>query len=279
MRKLNRCYALVAGVVLSILAGVGSVLAADAFQPGCTLPWASIAKKRPIDATCAAQGVTTSAPHQAQNRAKNELCVTGAPIDITFQIFKTLQRRADDAGIPFGSSNRLPSDRSGLRRLHKLSNGQWIGEGTLVRYVALISHPRNSNTSGGESVNCKLPKAENNDIHMDLLRNPDEPACRSITAEIIPHSRPEMWQVKYLEKVMGRPVRITGHLFFDASHRPCTSDTDRISTKRASIWEIHPVYAIDVCLNKTVGACQAKNQSIWLALDQWLNQEQEEDED
>jgi hypothetical protein len=148
-----------------------------------------------------------------------------------------------------------------------------------VRYVAFISHPRNSNTSKGESVNCKVGKAENNDIHMDLVRNSDEPACRSITAEIIPHFRPEMWQVKFLEKVMGRPVRITDHLFFDASHRACTHDKDKVSPKRASIWEIHPVYAIDVCVNKSLSGCPAKNDAKWLALHEWLNEEQEEDDE
>jgi hypothetical protein len=148
-----------------------------------------------------------------------------------------------------------------------------------VRYVAFISNPRNSNTSGGETVNCKKGGVGNNDIHMDLVRNTDEPACRSITAEIIPHFRPAIWQVKFLEKVMGRPVRVTGHLFFDASHRPCRTDKDKVSPKRASVWEIHPVYAIDVCLNKSLSGCPVTNDSKWLALHEWLNQEQEEDEE
>jgi hypothetical protein len=119
----------------------------------------------------------------------------------------------------------------------------------------------------------------NNDIHVDLARNPGEPACRSITAEIIPHYRPAAWEVDNLKLVMDRPVRLTGHLFFDASHRPCKTDTDNVSPKRASLWEIHPVYGVDVCRERTLQACPAGNEGKWLALDQWLNIEDDEPDD
>ena len=38
---------------------------------------------------------------------------------------------------------------------------------------------------------------------------------------------------------------------------------------RASSWEIHPVYGIDVCKFKTLAKCKAGNDSLWTALDQW----------
>lgn len=43
----------------------------------------------------------------------------------------------------------------------------------------------------------------------------------------------------------GLPVRVTGQLFFDASHGPCVGGRGSAPRPR-SIWEIHPVYAIDV---------------------------------
>jgi hypothetical protein len=71
---------------------------------------------------------------------------------------------------------------------------------------------------------------------------------------------------------------VTGQLFFDASHKPCESDTDTVSPKRISGWEIHPVYAIDVCINTTLASCPAGNESKWIALHQWVNTEEDDDE-
>jgi hypothetical protein len=44
---------------------------------------------------------------------------------------------------------------------------------------------------------------------------------------------------------LDRPLRITGQMMFDGSHRPCANGSG--SPKRVSVWEIHPVYASDVC--------------------------------
>ena len=259
--------------------------AADAFAPPCTLPFEEIKKKHPIDASCPAEGDTDKEAHMAQNRAKNNFCASGAPATLTWQNFKALQKAAEDADIPFGGSNNLPPDRTKLRGIFALPSGQKIGEGSVVRYVGFISNPRYSNTrkrsdgSAGESVNCNEPGNAPNDIHIDLARtDQDEPACRSITAEISPHFRPPAWEREHLRLVMDRPVRITGHLFFDASHRPCRNDNDKVSPKRASIWEVHPVYAIDVCRSKTTNACPAGNENKWLPLYDWLNVEEQDEE-
>lgn len=256
-----------------------SASAQDKFVPPCKLPYAAIAKKQRIDRVCPPEGKTTSNAHRAQNRAKNELCAAGQPVTVTHREFVNLQKRAEDLGIPFGSSNKIPQDRKVLENILTLANGRRIGEGSVVRYVAFIIHPRYSNRSKGESVNCKIPRAENNDIHLDLARLPGEPACRTVTAEVIPHYRPAPWEVDNLKLVMGRPVRITGHLFFDASHRPCANDNDKVNPKRVSNWEIHPVYAIDVCRGETLRACPASDNRKWISLDQWLNEEQQEEDE
>lgn len=261
------------------LAVAAAAQADDQFTPPCALPFATIAQKHDIDRTCGPGGDTESGPHAAQNRAKNNFCATGLPVPVTYEIFKALQRAVDKAGIPYGSSNKLPPDRDALTEILKLSSGKTVGEGTIVRYVAFISHPRNSNLRKGESVNCKEPGAEANDIHIDLLRRPNdgEPACRSVTAEISPHYRPEYWEAPKLRLLRDRPVRITGQLFFDASHRPCRSDNDKANPKRISLWEIHPVYQIDVCRLDTLKACTVTGDH-WVPLSDWSNKEQEEDE-
>jgi len=53
----------------------------------------------------------------------------------------------------------------------------------------------------------------------------------------------------------------TGQLFYDASHSPGGAPD------RASVWEVHPIYAIWVCLNTTLQACppnKKNNESVWL---------------
>jgi hypothetical protein len=67
----------------------------------------------------------------------------------------------------------------------------------------------------------------------------EAPECSSLTAEIIPRQRPEEWDfLARLPKKPGalkgalakidahdlhRPLRVTGQLFFDGSHRVCVN--------------------------------------------------------
>jgi len=251
-----------------------------AFEVGCTLPFDDIKGDDPIS-FCANHGSATEAEQQAQNRAKNNFCATGTATNLTYQDFLRLQKAADDAEIEFGSHARVPKDRSALKNIITSASGKHVGEGSIVRYVGFVSHPRNSNKSKGEAVNCKRGGAESNDIHIDLLRSPDEPACRSITVEIVPHFRPPAWEVEILKlpQFVGRPMRFTGHLFFDASHRPCKNDNDKVNPKRASIWEIHPVYAIDVCKFKSLKSCPAGKQAVWTPLSDLVNTPDEDEDD
>src|SRR6266516_1037592 len=250
-----------------------------AFEVQCTLPFEEIKRDNPAVASCPLHGSATESEQQGQNRAKNNLCATGNSVNLTFQHFIRLQKAAEEAEIPFGSHNRVPEDRTVLNNLIAGPGGVRIGEGTIVRYVGFVSHPRYSNRSKGEAVNCKTGGAEHNDIHLDLVRSSNEPACKSITAEIIPHFRPAAWEVDILKlaQFKDHPMRFTGQLFFDASHRPCRNDSDKVAPKRASIWEIHPVYAIDVCKFKSLNQCRASNRSVWTPLADMVNTEDDED--
>ncbi|MEO6323039.1 MAG: hypothetical protein ABIT01_08170 [Thermoanaerobaculia bacterium] len=70
------------------------------------------------------------------------------------------------------------------------------------------------------------------------------------------------------------PVRLTGPLTFDGSHKPCTADKVS-SPPRASLWEIHPVYAIEVCTKRTLASCKVDDDSKWVTLEAWLGAEEE----
>jgi len=274
------CRKAVLTLVLAAVLTWPSLTRGEPFTPGCTLPFAPIAKTHPVDGSCLAEG-KGSAKSQLQNQAKNNFCAPGTPVTLTYRNFKSLQTAVkNDGTISFGCPTCVPSDRSKLRDIFTLPSGKKVGEGSLVRYVGFIAHPRYSNTSGGEAVNCSGTGQENNDIHVDMMRQTEghEPACRSITVEISPHFRPPHWERDRLMEVKAHPVRVTGHLFFDASHKPCESDTDPTNPKRISLWEIHPVYAIDVCVNGTLASCPDANDSKWIALDKWVNTEEDDDE-
>jgi hypothetical protein len=114
-------------------------------------------------------------------------------------------------------------DRSKLTSSFEAEGGETVGEGMVVRHVGFLAEARKARIgTSGESVNCKLTDREDNDIHIDIVQTPRANPCRSVTAEMIPHSRPETWTPKNLNRLHDErlPVRVTGHLFFDSSHNP-----------------------------------------------------------
>jgi hypothetical protein len=213
------------------------------FVPGCALPFQSIAVRRAIDDNCGIQGKGTTgntAANQLQNAAKNNFCATGTVKNVTVTDLKKLHQKVIDNGIPFGNFQKVPADRSGLKAL---------GEGTLVSFTGYINDVKYSNVDSGEGVNCKETDEKNNDIHIELAKKKNETnKCKRVSAEISPHFRPDDWNVdklKAVKKAMLK-IRITGQLFFDASHTACV---DNPSGSRASSWEIHPAYRIEVFVN------------------------------
>jgi hypothetical protein len=234
------------------------------FNPGCALPFDAIKSEGlVIDKTCGNDGTATAdSPGAKQNEVKNNFCATGAPVALTFSSFDQLQQAAASKNVTFGGEEQLPKDRSVLAGLLN-TNGQQVGEGSVVTLEGIVFDARHSNTTvlqeNGESVNCKSGDLDMNDIHIELAESADrlnpQDECKTVTAEISPHFRPASWNrfdvnAKEAPLVHGLPlkgvkVRITGQLFFDASHKPCVNGKGS-APKRRSIWEIHPVYAIEV---------------------------------
>jgi len=129
--------------------------------------------------------------------------------------------------------------------------------------------------TGKESVSCQQGTIGFIDIHIALAGSKTTNTCKSVTAEIIPHFRPKLWPKLYYkehyEEIKSHPLRIKGHLFFDGSHRPCGDPQmgDRDPLRRSS-WEIHPVYSMDVCSNKSLSGCKVDDESVWTAFDEWI---------
>ena len=270
------------------------------------LPFARIAETHEIDLRCPAIGkIDGNVFHYAQNAAKNDFTAAGktlaTPIALSIPDFTRLQQ-ASQAQIDAGKivlRGKYPEDRNRLRNLIKV-RGNLVGEGTVVSLQAYVFGAGYANTkfskdsqgrpAQGEAVNCDNPELDWNDIHIALSaganRKTDE--CSTVTAEISPHYRPAVWSrfhdgvnedvealvpgllkglvLKQPEK--GRPlyVRLTGPLFYDASHQPCVFSggkvIERHSPERRSIWEIHPIYRIQ--------AYDVRSRS-WLDLDRWAS--------
>ncbi len=252
-----------ASLVVLSFAAHAQIAGAQDF-PGCTLPFEAIKETHSIDSSCGPEGKTSNDANRLQNNAKNNFCATGSPVTVTFNSFAKLQQAAEDHHV----GSRLPDDRSVLKDIYTTPSGKKIGEGTIVRFVAFIVDAHNSNVSKGESVNCKLHGKENNDIHIMLGASSSASPCTTVTAEMSPHFRPAAWD-QIVEINLRHPARITGQLFFDASHKPCKGGKGP-NPKRASLWEIHPVYMIDVCDGSTLAVCTIGDESLWTSLDQWL---------
>lgn len=249
-----------------------------AFQPGCKLPYDDIkVDKLAVDKFCGKSGsADPTSPNGLQNGAKNNFCAKGSPVPITIDTFDSLMDAVRTKKIPYGTDG-LPASRSGLSNVITDASGNKLGEGKLVTFEGVVREAHHADTFvdgfGGENVNCNVTDLEWNDIHVALVAPDDNKPCRSVTAELSPHGRPQPWgrfatardrDVFHVENGLpleGARVRMTGPLFFDASHAPCNDPLKKnTDPARRSIWEIHPVYSIDI-----FDAVKKK----WVAFDVW----------
>jgi len=267
-----------ASTLLPLAIGVASGglprLVPQAVQPGafalsCTLPFDAIKRHHPIDDSCGEFGNEQGPSVRGlQNQAKNNFCAQGAPVDVDFEVLHQLQQDAETAGISFGSDSKIPPDRSVLRGLSTKAGP--VGEGTVARLAAFVvkAHYSNLGKGKGESVNCKQGDKESNDIHIVLgEKSNQDDECSSVTAEMSPHFRPDTWDPNVLTNQNEHLYRFTGQLFFDASHKPCSGGKG--NPKRSAVWEIHPVYAVDICADAS-NNCTVDSDQNWVPLSDFV---------
>jgi hypothetical protein len=241
--------------------GSQAIVQKGSFTPLCTLPFAGV-RNPPIDDHCGMQGGSSDPAKQAESRAKNNFCAATQPAEkLSYQELIDLQTQAENAHVP-----KTLTDRAVLEKM---------GEGKYISYVAVIKNAHYSDVSSGEAVNCNIPGDSTNDIHIVLMSDPkDTDECDSTTAELSPHFRPPSWTPANLN-ALGKPVRLQGHLFYDGSHTPCKGSS-RPNPKRASLWEIHPVYSVEVCQMSDLGQCRNSTKPAdWVPLDKLLSSEQQ----
>ena len=255
--------------LLIIAASSGMTLHAQSLTQSCSVPQFPQADATKIDAVCEAAG--NGGKEANQNQAKNNFCAAGPARAITIADMVALQKKVQAIkGINFGnpSSHPLASkpgpvvNRKGLVA---------IGEGNEVALQGYILIARQE---GAESVNCgkKVPDSPSyHDIHISIVDsagNTDE--CSGVVVEMTPHHRPAPWSPENVQ-VVGKKhllVRVTGQLMFDSSHTPCSGGVAvKGDPRRASLWEIHPIYKLEVC---PAGDCGTTG---WKTLEDWVQTE------
>ena len=233
-----------------------------------------------IDFLCGNTGCFKNAANDLQNAQKNNFCALTTTITpVTLKTFSALNNASNsEPSIPKGEP---PASRAALANIISLPNGKKLGEGNVVSFVGYVLDARHSNvdkdnplTAGnGESVQCNLLGCAYNDIHITLAEDANEQKlCNTVVAEIIPHYRPPAWDLfdspDYVNFFKTHQVKITGQLFFDGSHVPCTAEgkagnnparDNAKDFERLALWEIHPIYAIDVCKFADKSKCEAAN--------------------
>lgn len=263
-----------------LCSGIPAMAEQFTLPPGCEVPWKEIAVNRAVSRKCGREGQPEGTPGANQNKMKNNLCATNDPITLSYGDFSAMQRRANqrkekESDFNFGNRQHPIRNRAKLRDFHTTKDGTVVGEGMVVRHFGFLAEAREARIgTTGESVNCKLTEKRENDIHIDIVRRPGDQPCLSVTAEMIPHFRPDSWTPKNLNRVrdLRLPVRATGHLFFDSSHTPCkgTAGPGPGHPLRVSVWEIHPVYKFEICRNATKVSCPEDDDSVWQDLHEWV---------
>jgi len=247
-----------------------AVLSADDFPTVCPAPNAGKPPLFPstatsIDALCGLGG--TPGSESPQNAAKNNFCALGAAGPITIQAMVNLQTSVQsNKAISFGNAGKHPLSAHPGPMANRAPL-QALGEG---KPVVLQGFVLAAEQEGEESVNCgkAVPdESVDHDIHISIVdsaSNTNE--CSGIVAEMIPHHRPTAWTPAAVDAVAKAHlmVRVTGQLMFDSSHTPCVAGAAiEGDPKRASLWEVHPIYKFEVCPS---GKCATTG---WVDLANW----------
>jgi hypothetical protein len=151
------------------------------------------------------------------------------------------------------------------RRASTTTDGVTVGEGDLAMFAGYVIRAATANRSGGEAVNCTRGGDARNDLHAHVAKTKTKSKakanfCKAVIVEMSPHHRPETWTGGNLMLTDGIPVRFTGQLFYDTSHKQksCPAAAKNKASARVSAWELHPVYRIDVCRFESLTTCDPR---------------------
>jgi hypothetical protein len=202
-------------------------------------------------AACPAWGAEKKGSSRAAlNEVKHRLPSGTTPVFLQFADLPAMQQQAD-ARVTSGTAAKVSAKERGAK-LHDVTTGTGhVGEGDLVAIVGFIVGRASANA--GESANCYLKGASNNDYEFSIAPAAKATPYEGIVGEIIPQDRPKDWTLARLHKLSadGRQVLVAGQLMFDTRHLPNPKRGTNHESSRVSTWEIHPVTTFLVCKSGT----------------------------
>ncbi|HKI93966.1 MAG TPA: hypothetical protein VJ992_01625 [Gemmatimonadales bacterium] len=123
------------------------------------------------------------------------------------------------------------------------------------RAATVVGYVRDVEVGGVETVNCSARAPRHRDTHIELVIDGAHRGQLPLIVEVTPWWRSRVaragldWSTDALRStLLGRRVRVTGWLLFDAAHRREAENTapGRSGDWRGSAWELHPVTALEV---------------------------------
>jgi hypothetical protein len=124
------------------------------------------------------------------------------------------------------------------------------------RGATIVGYVHDVKAGGVESVNCRARDLADRDTHIELILDPMRASGpQRVVVEVTPRWRAMVaargvdWSTRALRRAyLGRWVRVTGWLLFDAEHADAAENTapGRARNWRATAWEVHPITAIGV---------------------------------
>lgn len=255
-----------------------------ALRAGCVLPYAAYAPARDALYFCDNAGRRAGTPppplaDRLRLDAQNNLCApASAPVPITLKEFGLL---------PSPPRSQLVSSRKSLAQVAALPGRADAGEGIVARTVGIISKAHivgcqepAPGQAAGEAVTCHFmggPKVSEIQLNLSPVSAPrDAPDCDTVVAKLVTHYRPIWWDDIDI-KTPEVPVRITGQLLYDDTVEGCqraasaTAPAAGTRAPRLTRWEVHPVYAIDVCIASAAADCDPSVGKLWVPYHQWLD--------
>jgi hypothetical protein len=122
--------------------------------------------------------------------------------------------------------------------------------------ASIVGYVHDVKPGGIETTNCRARDLPERDTHIELVLDPmDATGPRRVIVEVTPRWRAMLaangvdWSTAALRKFyLGRWVRVTGWLLFDAEHANAAENTAPGNARnwRATAWEVHPITAIEV---------------------------------
>lgn len=212
------------------------------FNVACALPFADASPRTYFDNSCRNQGQPTAHVGftldqvTAMYTLKNNYCAPGPAVNVDF---------ADMGRFQQGTM--------------QLTDGSAMAEGQRVRLVGYVAAVKT--THSNEGVNCHYTDDATTDIHINVSQISND-ECQGIVAELIPHLRPTALTHDNVKQALsGKVIRVTGQLFNDAEHHAACHQSGQPS--RLSVWEVHPIYLLDICTSTTITNCPIDDDSVW----------------